>query len=350
MMKFVCALLFAFFVQTVFAVQVNHLYSTSVPVSSQSTAQRKRGLHQALAKVLIRASGDDAVVQRAPMKQALQQASQYVREYSYEKQQNDDGSQTLQMSVTFDAIAINQLLQQAKVPVWSSQRPLTLLWLVIKDSNGTHLINASSAHPIIQVLQKEMDARGIPMSMPLLDLSDLQQVSPDDVWYLNQTAISNASKRYRSNAVLIGRIDETDSSHLNSQWTLKMEDSEEQWSVPDSTEENIGSMSVKHLAQALLSRFMTPPNNTVDDITLSVTGLHNVTDYAQLTRYLENLSGVTHVSVLDISSNAVQFKLSINVSVDALKRNMELSPVLNGLSIDNTDPQNLVLNAVMKNQ
>ncbi len=90
------------------------LYSGQVPVSSQSDADRAEALKSALAQVVVKlAGGDNAVLARPAVAQALANANNYVQQFQYTQDvvTTDAKPQVrLNLVAQFDRIAVDKLI------------------------------------------------------------------------------------------------------------------------------------------------------------------------------------------------------------------------------------------------
>lgn len=90
------------------------LYSAVVPVDSQNDAERAGALKTALAQVVVRLSGgDDAILARPEVAQAIGDAAQYVQQYQYQRDVADDNGKPqvhLTLLAQFDPDAVDKLL------------------------------------------------------------------------------------------------------------------------------------------------------------------------------------------------------------------------------------------------
>jgi hypothetical protein len=90
------------------------LYRGEVPVDSQTDAARVEALKAALAQVLIRLTGEQAVLARTEVAKALAGAERYVQQYQYEQDVVNEGGQPrvrLRLVAEFDRDAVDQLLR-----------------------------------------------------------------------------------------------------------------------------------------------------------------------------------------------------------------------------------------------
>ncbi len=91
------------------------LYTGSVPINSQSDAERGEALKSALAQVVVKLSGgDNAVLARPGVAQAVAEAGNYVQQYQYTQDvaTGADGKPQVRLSLVaqFDRNAVDKLV------------------------------------------------------------------------------------------------------------------------------------------------------------------------------------------------------------------------------------------------
>jgi len=197
------------------AATMPNLYLASVTPDPTAADQRSAAIKAAMARVLIRVTGD----RNAPFDPALQpllaDAGKYLNSYGSDRQR--------QPQVGFSATQVDQALAALQKPVWGPERPLTMLWIAVDDGNGGRALLGDNDTPQLGLerapsgmterlaaLRKDLlavaDERGVPVRLPLLDLEDLNAVTFADVWGGFEDRIAAASVRYRADAILIGRV------------------------------------------------------------------------------------------------------------------------------------------------
>lgn len=92
-----------------------NLYTGTVPVNSQSDAERAEALKSALAQVVVKLSGgDNAVLARPGVAQAVADAANYVQQYQYAQDvaTGADGKPQVRLSLVaqFDRTAVDKLV------------------------------------------------------------------------------------------------------------------------------------------------------------------------------------------------------------------------------------------------
>jgi uncharacterized protein len=326
---------------TASAVVVTSLYSVQQDVNSKSLKDRNRALVRAMRKVLIKVSGNAKVIKQHDIANTVYSASSYVQEYSYQKI-TDKEKARLTIQVNFSPDAINQLLMKAKQPLWPKDRPLTLIWLVVRDAEGLHFVSSSvdAGDSIYDLLQQDADNRGLPILFPILDLVDLQQVSAEVVGAPFVSIIQQASQRYAPDNILIIKVDATDKKAISSHWTLVLNNEQLSWDTNGSSIDKIIQSGVYDVADAMATRFAAVENPSAqNEVKLIVTGLNSLDDYAKISQYLNGLPGVKNVQVLNISPDKLDFSLILTSSLVSLQQNIGLGSMLKPNESDEINDQ-----------
>jgi hypothetical protein len=198
------------------AVEVTDLYRATVAVDSQATMQRKLATKQAMQEVLLKVGGKRSVLSNALIRQAINSAESYQTQYHYQRKDNQ-----LNLVVNFNDKKVNQLFQQANLPLWGSLRPQVLLWLVEQTESNKSLISDDVSFPINNIVNKFSVVRGLPIMMPSSMSVSNNSYQISDFWEYFHENIQQASQRYSADTHVVMRV--SDSSLLGGQ-TLKSEE------------------------------------------------------------------------------------------------------------------------------
>ena len=142
-------------VEGLYGLQVEGLYSSRVLVDNESDSERNRAFHEAFKAVIIKLTGSDRWLNEPTIERAISEAQSYVEAIQYESHNGDqiiedgvNGSKDINsegfIEVTFASSLIQELLANAKVPIWGSNRPSVLIWMVLQDSSGCLLYTSPS--------------------------------------------------------------------------------------------------------------------------------------------------------------------------------------------------------------
>lgn len=358
--------------KTLEAVEVKGLYQASIAINSQNSSDRASALKKALAAVMLKVGGQKSVLDNDIIQKSLSNYRLYLSQYRYQHKTlqvaDKQGNQKqLFLLASFNEEKINQLFQEADLPLWGSLRPLVLLWLV--DEQGlTRGIMSSSSPSNLPFMVNEFSAqRGLPIMMPLMDLTDANQIKLSDVWGRFQQPIKEASKRYLAEAIVVMRVsnsslvslDYDDKEVIDSpSCGLLCEQTQPQkqnyvldWSLLDwSTIEGQQKFSQQYQGnspQVLLQQGLADITELIyqryalsttkqNDFVIEVANVDSLATYVEVFEFLSNLSSVKSVTLLSAKGNARRFNLQLLSSADAwlasLKLNKQLKQYIDPLA------------------
>ena len=210
-------LIFTLFSANLPALEVDDLYQANVVVDSQGRAQREQAIKQALQGVFLKVGGKKSVLTHKVLQQAQKRASRYVSQYRYQRQGDE-----LSLVVSFNEDKVNQLFKDANLALWGSLRPQVLLWLIDEQGVSRTMVAADADTDIPASVNDFSIQRGLPIIMPLMDLTDSEQVVLSDFWGYFQEQIQQASLRYFADTVVVMRV--SDSSLVNEEDKVNISD------------------------------------------------------------------------------------------------------------------------------
>ena len=185
-------------VQPVFAVVVPWLYDVDVPVDGRTAAARTAVSSAALAEVLSRVSGLAHVPRNARVREALAGPEAYYNRFVF---LNDS-----ELRIHFVPAAILRLVDEARLPVWSSNRPQAIAWLVVERGGVREIVDGD--HPLAETLTERARQRGLVVKLPIMDLEDRMHVQPSVIRGRLFSALERASRRYEADVILVGQVQE----------------------------------------------------------------------------------------------------------------------------------------------
>ena len=299
-------LLLAIVATPVWAAEVASLYTAQVPLDERQDDPRAHAYETALAEVLLRVSGSELATNPLLVEQLFPNPASYVVQF---RPGADDT-----LWVSFDGNAIERTLRQSGQTVWGSDRPLILIWLAVDWGQGEREIIAADdpgrsgdqARTINRnrLLRERMldiaQRRGLPVVFPLVDTSDLQNVSFSDIWGGFDEAVLAASERYDADTVLIGRL-RPDSAQRN-RWTFFFGDQQRSWiGEPEQVISDVGDL--------LAAEFAISGDARVEPVTLVVYGIETVSDYGNVHRLLSGINVVDEFSILEVEGDRIRFRV-----------------------------------------
>ncbi|MFT5003968.1 MAG: hypothetical protein ACI952_002329 [Flavobacteriales bacterium] len=192
------------------ALEVNDLYQANVVVDTQDRIQREQAIKEALQGVFLKVGGKKSVLSHEVLKKAQQIASRYVSQYRYQRIDSQ-----LSLIVSFNEEKVNQLFKEANLPLWGSLRPQVLLWLIDEQGVNRSIVGSSADSIIPSSVNEFSTQRGLPIVMPLMDLTDSTQVVLSDFWGYFPEQIQQASLRYFADIIVVMRVSDSSLVDVN---------------------------------------------------------------------------------------------------------------------------------------
>lgn len=315
------------------------LYAARVPVASQAQGEREGAFRQALEEVLTKLSGERTLPKHRVISEALSRPEQYVAQFRYLSEvgpatgEVQAPTRILRLWVQFDPSAVEGLLRDAGIPVWGqSARPSVLLWLAVEEASGPVVLGADSSNELASVLEETAAQRGLPLILPLLDLEDRSRLNESNLWGGFEEDILAASKRYQSEAVLVGRAYHLLSDQWETRWSLFLAGTSRAWSSRGERLEPLLEEGIHQAAGYVAERFLASRNPAgADGMELVVGGINSVADYVNVLGYLAALEVVKAVQVERLEGDRIWFSVKVRGGTtamrDVLALNRRLVPV-----------------------
>lgn len=304
-------------------------YSATVPVADRSEAARGAAVRQALGEVLTRLSGDPAVLRQAGSAALLSKANRYLQQYQYEGDEMAGVSGALALRAGFDGSALEADMRQQGLPLWGRTRPPALVWLAVDDGNRRYLLAADAADPVYSELSKAASRQGLELILPMNDLQDQTQLSYNDVADGALEKVRQASQRYASQAILVGRL-QASGSQWGSQWRLNATGGDSHWQTGTATLGVTLDQALAKAAEGLTTR--APARNLAgqgaSQLTLRVEGVAGLSDYARISEYLNGLAPVRSVVLDNAQGQRLEFRLDVQGGAAGLEQTLALGGIL----------------------
>jgi hypothetical protein len=335
---------------------VKGIYESRVLVTSQAKDERTEALRQAFMQVLIRVSGRVDIAQSTDypnIQEAIELATHYAQQYRYLKYKpkpDQDQSRNLMLWVRFDEAAVTRLLHKNNIPVWGTTRPVTLVWLVIDSHGRRELIGNNSQDAARNILVQQSHSRGVPIRLPLLDLKDRTALRTSDVWGNFESTIMQASQRYQTEAVLVGRVFQSKGGYWNARWSLYSDSRRQDWSISGATLSEVLFPGIDTTAEVLSSRYASAVQAEAGTVLVDIQDIKNLADYNRSLAYLQKLSSVSAVQPYYLASNHAIFKLTTPQGRLGVARAVALGHTLaNDAAAMTSSPQNPQVGEQVKN-
>lgn len=340
--RFVLFVLALLLVNTAWAVRVTTIYQADMPVASQSPEERARMLPKALMQVLVKVSGKTSILDNPQLKTRLGNATTLMQEFGYINAPAGDTQHPYLLEISFDPDGVNKLLRELNTPIWGQNRPLILTWIAYEaQGKPAEIIDSSSANEINKLFKQQADSRGLPMLLPMMDVSDLNQVSANDVVNMSIPLLQTAAKRYGNDGMLITKITQQPNG-FTAQAKLVIKNDVIDLSSTGATLDAAVNGLVDNMMNSLAGRYSTVVASSVQTrLTLKITGIVEQGDFVQVMRYIQHITAVASAQPIKIAGNEVVLSINLRGTqqafVQAISLDKKLTPVANG-----TDANTLV--------
>lgn len=293
------------------AEQVEGLYDVVVPVKAQSSRELSTATRAGLKKVLVRISGKASVIKQPAIASALGRAANFVRQYGYESRPGEEeGSEQMEVFIEFEQQLIDQLLRSSGQPMWSSNRPSMLVWLAIEDEAGRRFATVDQDADIIDAIKDHARRRGLAIKLPLLDLEDMVAMSVGDLWQLNVRKSNTAVERYRTDALLLGRVTRLTNGEWLGRWSYENNGQQATFEGEAVSADDYISSAIDQIADWMADQYAVVPVSMANEgIILRVTGVHSFVDYARTIRYLESVAAIRHANTVFVEGDEIIVQL-----------------------------------------
>lgn len=310
MKNIIWIILLATWVQAAYAVKIKSIYEAEVPVRSQDVQLREQAIREAFIQTLNKISGSADILQNPIIKAALPQATNEVEEFGYIP--SGISATPYLLKVQFDPKAMKKLLREAKAPIWGENRPLLLVWLSVESAgHAPEVIDNQSSNEYALLLKNQAEQRGLPIMLPMMDLAELNVVSPADIRAKSVGLLQKAAARYHSDGILIGSIDAKDKK-LNGHWKLVLGPDQWEWDLSSDSAAGLVNLLGDKLVNTLAGRYAAVQTETVSSaLILKVKGVAEQEDFENMMRFIKHLSLIKEMEIENVSGDEVVLSLNV---------------------------------------
>ena len=145
-------------------------YEVEIGIEGTDQNSVKKGMKSALSSLLISLSGNSTILNKLPVKKALNNPETFISQYKLEL--TEDGLISI---FSFEGSSLRLFFSQNSLPLWVSKNPIILTFLPCKE-DPSYLYN-SEEKIICDSLEKSLkdlsSARNSKVTYPLMDLKDI---------------------------------------------------------------------------------------------------------------------------------------------------------------------------------
>lgn len=310
-------------------VQAVDLYSGEVAVADQSADQRQSAVQGALLQVLQKHSGLRELPLHPALDRALRTAGRMLLSFHYrrhERTQPDGSVDTeLRLVANFLPQAVDEVVQELELPRWRQERRPVTLWVVVDDGSGRDLMPMEYAYAW-DALSDVASARGLPIQWPELDEEQRDAVDLQLLWGGFTDEVQPPRDSSAGVVIVAAR---REGPVWNVRWNFGGAERTAGWRIRD---RDLGFALVDglhRLVDFVASRDAIAPSEQGDwRFELRVAGLRDAVDYARCLAYLDGLSVVDGLDVIEAGPGEVMFSLDLNATPAYLVSELERDRVL----------------------
>lgn len=306
------------------------LNTAEVPVASQSVEDRQGAMQAAFFQVLTKYSGNEQVQTVPELQIDSAQIEQMLSHYSYQES-HTNGALPWLFRATFDEKPIKNLLTQAREPLWGANRPAILLMVDILASGA----DESTVMPWWQLAHQWAGRRGLVMLHLLGDMSDQEHIPSGVHGPIGQASwadfLNYAKSRYQTPVVLrVEVVPQADQTYQAS-WSMNYLDKNWQWKSQGAIDTCVQN-GVNEAANQLANQMaVVPVSRALEHVTVWISGVGGLDNYAKLMRSVRQLSGVEGADMLSLNPRGVLLDIQTLASLEDLQSQLEHIP---DLSVD----------------
>lgn len=299
------------------------LYSARMAVADEDGDSRNAALSQLLGEVMMRVSGSAAVAAKPAARSILDAAPSLVQQYRYQTS-DVDGTLVKTLQARFDAASVDRMMRQQGLPVWRP-RPRALLWLATEQGSSRSLLSLEEQPAARAALVDRAAYRGLPLQLPLMDLTDQAALDPADLWSEYQTNIRKASARYPHDLVVTGRLAALSGDKWRGSWTLYHDGRAETFDTPPQRLAETMADAVDRLQDLLAARHapLSRVSGGQKGTLVRIADVGDLPSYGQLLALLQGLASATPVALRYVDGDAMWFDFGPRAAVDDLRRALD---------------------------
>lgn len=254
------------------AAPLSDLYKVREPVASQQAEEREEALRKAFDTLVLRLTGEAQSDQEA-VAQLRNDPQQLVSRYAYE------GNAVV---VSFDPTTTERALRSAGLSLWGADRPSILTWWLTESTDGSQLLGDAQEGAV--ALQTAAQHRGLPLRLPIADLSEQLAATADAVSAKEPQGLRGISDRYDADGLLAVHAKQSDET-WEASWRLWVGDKQSQGKASGESRAAVADKVMLAVSSFLAPQYRVAPGAT-SEITLEVLGA-DVSRFAELDRLLE---------------------------------------------------------------
>jgi len=329
--------------QSSLGADISRLYEASVKVIADKSENEL--IKSAFSRVLIKVSGRSDISSSSAYAGLLKKADSAVSQFRYDFTQKQQSKTTAEENnnddtiekekwfwVRFNSGIVNSLLTDAAIPVWTNNRPETLLWFSQEIKGKRIMQSQHDAAHIYSIFKDQAMSRGITLLFPFMDLQDQSAVSTTDIWANYNDSVLSASRRYQAQSTLTARLFQQADGLWVSQWTLLILGNSSSWEIKDNDLQRVLASGIDELADKLARQFtQSVQADNQNSVLVQINNINNFKQYQQVDDYLANLATVKSLTLVHLQQDRIIYEINYMGRQNALLQEIHLSDLLKPL-------------------
>ena len=311
-----------------------------IDVDDRSEDSVDEAAREALESVLLKRSGDRALLTHPTVSAALDAARSNLSLYQFERVDN-----RTRFVAHVDESLIESLIQAANGTLWAEARPPILLWLVVDDLSGRRFGNTDEESLLWESLSEAFDQLGIKLRRPLYDLSDSVLVSPETLWRRDFGPIVEASERYGMTHLLVGRLIGLSEGRYIGEWIYRDNSIERAVSVQAASTEALIDPGLDMAMEEMRQQYAVAltDRKATEALRVSVRNVLTLADYRAVTTEMANIQTLVNVKPVAVTGDILTLELAGIGDAETLVRLMASRSDLVWVHTDPDTTEGLVL-------
>lgn len=313
------------------AATVTGLYEGTVALSDTSTGTQTRAIRSVLLQVLVKLTGKRSAASIYGVDTILDEPTRYLQQYEIKTSENKEGVNNY-LWAKFDPAVLQSSMREYSIPIWSQERPTTILWLVENNEQGLQFANLKPGSAKYNSVVFQAKSRGIDFMMPQLDSTDRSQLSEQAIAAESISAIQSASSRYSPDTIVSASINQIGTTLWQIQWLSEINGQLSKWQTSGSSVSEALSDGVDIHADRLASIYSQPVGYAAEsNFSIKVQGIRSFNDYAKTLKYLQSLNFISDISTQQANNQNITYNITADGNVNTLEQAVTLGQTLQPL-------------------
>lgn len=297
------------------ATEVGDLYQAEAPAAGRTARHQQQATADALRQVARKVTGrfDLSYEQLTGL---LKRADTLVQSYAFV---GGGRGEPLRLQVSFDPAGVNAGLQQVGLPVWGSNRPKVLLWLVVEEAGKRRIASQEFDAALLQQVKAQSRQQGLPFDLPINDVTDMQAISAADVWAGFLDNVRLASERYHPDITVLAKVYKAGLLWQGDWQIVAVGGTHTQdFTGPDMA--SVVEPGVGWVIQDIASVYARTTVETASGAPLvfRISGVDTLADFASVQSYLKRLVVIKSVAVQEVGAGTLSLAITSDTQVDTI--------------------------------